>query len=90
MKSAYELAMERLERDTGPSKKLTDEQKAQIAEIDNAYEARIAEQRLQYESKLSSATSMEEIESLRAEMADAIASLEAERDAKKDAIWNAS
>ncbi len=34
MKSAYELAMERLEKGA-PTIKLTDDQKAQIAEIDS-------------------------------------------------------
>jgi len=88
MKSAYELAMERLERDAGPSKKLTDEQKERIAEIDRMYDARIAEQRLKQEGQISAAQSMEEIESCRTALAEAIASLEAERDAKKEAVWN--
>ena len=42
MKSAYELAMERLEKKT-PSVALTNEQKQQIAEIESTYKARIAE-----------------------------------------------
>ena len=42
MKSAYELAMERLEK-KAPTKKLTDEQKAQIAEINSLYGSKIAE-----------------------------------------------
>ena len=42
MKSAYELAMERLEK-KAPSVALTDEQKQQIAEIDSTFKARIAE-----------------------------------------------
>jgi DUF4097 and DUF4098 domain-containing protein YvlB len=41
MKSAYELAMERLEK-KAPSVSLTDEQKQQIAEIDSTFKARIA------------------------------------------------
>ena len=45
MKSAYELAMERLEKGA-PTIKLTDDQKAQIAEIDSQYKARIAEKEL--------------------------------------------
>jgi len=45
VKSAYELAMERLEK-SAPSVALTDEQKAQIAEIDSSYRARIAEKEL--------------------------------------------
>jgi len=42
MKSAYELAMERLEKKE-PTKKLTDEQKARIAEINSLYGSKIAE-----------------------------------------------
>ena len=42
MKSAYELAMERLEQ-SDPQEKLTDEQKAEIAAIDEKFKAKIAE-----------------------------------------------
>ena len=42
MKSAYELAMERLEKKE-PTKKLTEEQKARIAEINSLYGSKIAE-----------------------------------------------
>ena len=45
MKSAYELAMERLEK-KAPSVALTNEQKEQIAEIDSSYRAKIAEKEL--------------------------------------------
>ncbi len=42
MKSAYELAMERLEK-KAPSKKLTEHQKERIAEINSLYGSKIAE-----------------------------------------------
>jgi hypothetical protein len=45
MKSAYELAMERLEK-ASPSTSLTDEQKQALAEIDVTFKARIAEKEL--------------------------------------------
>jgi hypothetical protein len=45
MKSAYELAMERLQKNA-PSVSLTPEQKTQIAEIDSSYRAKIAEKEL--------------------------------------------
>jgi hypothetical protein len=41
MKSSYELAMERLGGDDGT--KLSDDQKAQIAEIDNRGKAKVAQ-----------------------------------------------
>lgn len=88
MKSAYELAMERLEKASGPAKKLTDEQKEAIADIERVYEAKMAERRLEFEPKLAAAPP-DEAEALRAKLAEALASLEAERDAKKDAVWNA-
>ena len=45
MKSAYELAMERLQQ-TSPSLSLTDEQKKELAELDSKYQAKIAEKEL--------------------------------------------
>ena len=42
MKSAYELAMERLEKQS-PAAKVTDEQRHALAEIDATYKAKIAE-----------------------------------------------
>lgn len=45
MKSAYELAMERLAQ-SAPQVKLTDEQRAQIADIEKKFKAKIAEKEL--------------------------------------------
>jgi len=42
MKSAYELAMEKLEQ-SNPQPKLSDEQRRLIADIDNKFKAKIAE-----------------------------------------------
>jgi len=56
MKSAYELAMERLRKkdeEAGiESKPLTDAQKASIAEIRNFYDAKLAEQEVLHQSAL--------------------------------------
>ena len=41
MKSAYELAMEKLEKET-PVTKVTDEMKAELAELDNFYQSKLA------------------------------------------------
>lgn len=87
MKSAYELAMERLEKESGPSRKLTDEQKAAIAEVDNKYEARIAEKKLEFEQRLAAAP--QEADAIRQEMAQAVQALEEKRDREKDEIWKA-
>ncbi len=45
MKTAYELAMERLNK-TSPSVKLSEEQKKQIAELEALYKAKIADREL--------------------------------------------
>ncbi len=45
MKTAYELAMERLQKNV-PSKKLTEKQKKQLAELDSQYAAKIAEREM--------------------------------------------
>ncbi len=89
MKNAYELAMERLEKESGPTKKLSNEQKAAIAELDRRFDARIAEQKLSYEDRFRAAQTMEDYDRFKAELADAITSLEAQRDREKEAIWNA-
>ncbi len=49
MKSAYELAMERL---GGESKKLSDEQKQAIAEIDSKTKAKVAETQIMFDQQL--------------------------------------
>ena len=54
MKSAYELAMARLETQA-PSAKLTDAQKRELAEIDSLYKARIAEREVFLHSQLAAA-----------------------------------
>ena len=54
MKSAYELAMERLQKQT-PARTLTDAQKAEIAKIDANAKAKIAEQELFLRDKIAAA-----------------------------------
>ncbi len=87
MKSAYELAMERLEKTSGPAKKLSDEQRAEIAHIEKVYEARLAETRLDFDQKMGSAASVAELEELQQQLSQKITELEQERDRKKEAIW---
>ena len=53
MKSAYELAMEKFGGDATP--KLTDQQKAEIAEIDNRFKAKIAEAEVMSQQQISQA-----------------------------------
>ena len=42
MKSAYELAMERLQKES-PDQSLSEEKKAELAELDNLYKSKLAE-----------------------------------------------
>ena len=90
MKSAYDIAMARLEKSHGPSKKLTEAQKARIAEIEKKYEAKVAEQKLALESGLASAKTPEELDQMKAALAESIAKLEAQREQEKQAIWDAT
>ena len=71
MKSAYELAMERLEK-ASPSISLTEDQKKQIAEVDSVCRAKIAEKELFLKDeirKAQGAGNLEEAESLEKQLA---------------------
>ncbi len=85
MKSAYELAMERLEK-SAPSVQLTEEQKAQIAEIESTYKARIAEKELFLKGKIEEAglqSSFAEFEQLEKQLALEIRRLQEDCEEKK-------
>ena len=89
MKSAYELAMERLAASDGDRKAVTEEQKAKLAEIDETYRAKIAEREVFLAPKLAAAEAQgdrSEAQDLRKQMASERARLEEEREHKKDAI----
>lgn len=55
LKSAVELAMEKMERGEGTVEKLSDDQKEQIAEIRSRYRAKIAEAEISLQSKIKKA-----------------------------------
>jgi hypothetical protein len=85
MKSAYELAMERLEKGA-PTVSLTDEQKAQIAEIDSSYRAKIAEKELFLTDQIRSARaggSSDEVESLEKQLTIEVRRLQEDCEEKK-------
>lgn len=94
MKSAYELAMERLAKsDPAAGKPLTAEQKARLAEIDTIYKGKIAEREIFLKQKLEEAMSsgkMEEIEQVKKQMATERARLEEERESEKERVRAAS
>lgn len=90
MKSAYELAMERLAKsDPDAARPLTPEQKSRLAEIDRVYQGKVAEREIFLRQKLDAALAegnAEEADKVRAQIASEKARLEEDRDAEKDAI----
>ena len=88
MKSAYELAMERLEK-SAPTLKLNEEQKAQIAEIESTFKARIAEKELFLGGKIRAAKesgNFEEIEQLEKQLAAEVRRLQSDCEEKKEKL----
>ena len=86
MKSAYELAMERLAKDQ-PIVALTVDQKKQLAEIDSTFKARIAEKELFLKGEIQKARlvgKFEEIESLENQLRSEIRRLQEDCEAKKE------
>lgn len=90
MKTAYELAMERLRKkdeEAGiESTPVTDAQKAQIAEIRNFYEAKLAEAQVMHQSKLKLVYDPAERETLEQEYRRERERLSDERDRKVEKI----
>jgi ectoine hydroxylase-related dioxygenase (phytanoyl-CoA dioxygenase family) len=87
MKSAYELAMERL--GAAPVAKLTDEQKKQLAEIDARYKAKIAEREIFLNGQIEKAISANDDEGaamIRRQLASERKTLAAELEEKKEAV----
>ena len=86
LKSAYELAMERLKKkdaDAGvESLPVSDAQKAAIAEARNFYDAKIAEQEVLFQSKLAATFDPTERETLQQEYRREREHLTSARDAK--------
>ena len=86
MKSAYELAMSRLEK-TGPSHSLTEKQKKALAEIDSEYAARTAERKSFLEGEMAQAAGDEEaLRGLRRQLATDLAVIEEKKEAKKEKV----
>ncbi len=86
MKSAYELAMERLAK-ASPTLVLTDEQKKQLADIDSTYKAKIAENELFLRDeirKAEAAGNFEEVEKLEKQLTSEIARLRQDCETKKE------
>jgi hypothetical protein len=88
MKSAYELAMERLNKNA-PTVKLTDEQKTRLAELDSRYAAKMAERELGLKDEMAAAASAgdaEKFEQLEKQLVFERKKLQTELEEKKDEV----
>jgi hypothetical protein len=88
MKTAYELAMERLNR-TSPARKLSEDQKRQLAELDSRYAARIAEREISLQGELEKAAASGDAEKsgqLQEQLIRERKALLAELESKKDQV----
>jgi hypothetical protein len=88
MKSAYELAMERLQKAT-PTVVLSDEQKKQMAEIDSTFKAKVAEREVFLKDEIGKARAggkFEEVEALEKQLASEIRRLHEDCEAKKEKL----
>ncbi len=93
MKSAYELAMERLAKsDPDAGAPLTPEKKARLAEIDTIYKGKIAEREVFLKQQLESAFAegdYAESEKIKQQLASERARLEEEREEEKERVRRA-
>jgi len=90
MKSAYELAMERLQK-VSPSLSLTDKQKEELAELDSKYRAKIVEKELFLKNQIRKAQTegkQDDIDSLQKQLASEVRRLQEEWEAKKEKLRN--
>lgn len=88
MKTAYELAMERLNK-SSPATKLSAAQKKQLAELDSKYAAKIAEREIALKdesAKAATAGEFEKAEEFQQQLVKERKSLQAELEEKKDQV----
>ena len=88
MKSAYELAMERLEKNK-PTIALTDEQKRELAAVESTYKAKLAEKELLLRGeiqKAQAAGNFEEVEKLEKQLSSEICRLQEDCETKKEKL----
>jgi len=89
MKSAYELAMERLDKSGPAAPALTAEQKARLAEIDRVYQGKVAEREIFLRQQLDTALAarnFDEADKIRKQMPGDKARLEEEREDEKERV----
>jgi hypothetical protein len=92
MKSAYELAMERLEK-ASPTAKLTAEQKKEIAELESKAKAKTAEREIALKDAIAAATEagdFEKVDQLKEQLIKERKAIQADLEEKKDRIHQSS
>ena len=88
MKTAYELAMERLNK-TAPAVKLSAAQKKQLAELDSRYAAKIAEREIALKEEIArvmTSGDVEKGEQLQQQLVNERKALQVELEEKKDKV----
>jgi hypothetical protein len=88
MKSAYELAMERLNKNA-PTTKLTEKQKKEIGELDSLYASKIAQREIFLKGEIAKAEmggDFETFEQMQKQLASEKKNLAAELEEKKEAV----
>ena len=91
MKTAYELAMERLNK-SAPITKLTEAQKKEIAELDSKYAAKVAEREIVMKGEIDQAAGAgdwEKVESLKQQLSNERKNLQSELEDKKEQVRQA-
>lgn len=88
MKSAYELAMARLEK-SAPTVSMPEDKKIRIAEIDSEITAKIAEKKIFLEGEMAKADPAAR-EEIRRQLASEIVRLEEKREREKEKIRSES
>ena len=90
MKSAYELAMERLNStDPNENDPLSDEQKDELADLDNKYAAKIAERKIVLEKRIDDAGEkgdFQEVVAAQEELGIDIKRIESDKETAKDRV----
>jgi ABC-type enterochelin transport system substrate-binding protein len=88
MKTAYEIAMERLNK-AAPTVKLTADQKRQLAELDSQCAAKIAEREIALKdemAKISATGDFEKVEALQQQLVNERKKLQTELEEKKERV----
>jgi hypothetical protein len=89
MKSAYELAMERLDKSSPAEKPITAAKKARLAEIDQVFKGKLAEREIFLKQQLNLAyveQKAEVVDKIQKQLVSERARLEEEREAEKEHV----